>query len=594
MGFNMGKNRPSVREMRREMLRFCLEEAYPGGKLNTTDYKPFDFFRVTRGELEFAAVAAAEWVDVNGPAYQDPRLPEVVFTAMENAVKTFLDDAAMGRAGDGNSTYFALVPMTMALVKLREGGGDESRIAPLVEKCVWAFDTAMVKRPPVLGYFNPRALEAVAALGLYQLTGRQDFMDVCESRMKTILAVQFACGAQPYHIAGWIWGRRPSQVYQLLSAAMMLYVNQALKWPEVDGYVQRMMDYELVSMTPRGDTFQSCFEGLYKISQGACSPWQWPLALAMDDAKYLPMAGAAYDRWLEVIDTQVPVRTAGRYLDPVMALLCMHLVGPRELPERTERFEPAPGVTALKDISSVFVHEKGFSASMTVFTGYSAWIEGDCGDAKLLALGPELTDSPTYRNFGTDPLRMDWKVASEQDQCEADGGKAVLKGRGFTKWESPDVLCKDVTKLHARHMGVTMVYENGVITLDYKTLEDKGSEPVSERILLLLGVFPWSAQGRLRIGGQTWETPAAATPADGYRFEAPIGVVEMGAPDGSRIEVEPGIPGARQVVVERPIPSMRDGLVVKPANDGFLRVSFEGSGVLKEGRVIVRFYPGRG
>jgi hypothetical protein len=576
--------------MRRELVSHCAREIYPGGQLAVAGRNGDDFFGVTRGEADWAAVAAAEWADASGQFYQDEGLKESAFVAMEGCAASFTEEGLVGTMADGNAPYFALVPMTFALVKLKQGGADGARVGRITQACEKLFDTALIKRPAVMEYFNARALEAASALGLWQLTGRADYLALCKHRMEVLLASLYPCGAQPYHIGGWIWGRRPAQVYQIFSAAKMLYVGRALGMPEVEGFVRRILDYELLSMTWRGDTFTTPFEGLYKVAQGICLPWQWPLALAAGDAKYLPMAGVTYDRWLGVLHKTYSRAFLGRYPDPALGLMCMHLLNVKEMPSVTGVFRPAQGVHALKDISTVFVHEEKVDVAMTVLTGYSAWVEAECGDVRVLALGPEVMESPTYRNFGTDAVRLDWKVASEQDLCEAGEGKALLKGRGFTKWDSESPKCSDVSLLHTRELEATMTYAGRELVVSYRTLKDRGAQKVVSRILLLIGVFPKEAAGKLRIGGEEWETPAAAAVGE-YRIEAPLGVVEFSAPDGSRVAIEARIPGASRVVVERPAVQMREGQVVKPANDGFLRLSFEGSDVLERGAITLSFYP---
>ncbi len=584
-------DRPSLDQIRRELVAHTAREIYPGGQVAVPERNGNDFFGFTRGEADWSAVAAAEWADSAGAFYKDEALKESAFTAMEGCAASFTDEGLVGTMADGNAPFFAMVPITLGLVKLKQGGADGGRIDRITRACEKLFDTALIKRPPVMEYHNARALEAASALGLYQLTGRADYQALCKHRMELLLKSQYPCGAQPYHIGGWIWGRRPAQVYQIFTAAKMLYVGRALGMPEVEGFVRRLLDYQLLSMTWRGDTMTTPFEGLYKVAQGLCLPWQWPLALASGDAKYLPMAGVTFDRWLAVLDKKYSRRFMGRYSDPAMGLMCMHMLGVKEMPAGADEFVPTQGVHELKDISTVFIHEPKVDVAMTVLTGYSAWVEAECGDVRVLALGPEVTDSPTYRNFGTDAVRLDWQVASEQDACQSAGGKAMLKGRGFTKWDSENVKCTDLTRLHARELETVMTYRDRELVLSYSTRTDKSVEKVTSRILLLIGVFPKEAGGTLKIGDQTWQTPAAAASGE-YLIQASMGEVEFSAPDGSRVVIQARIPGADRVLVERPPARGRDGQVVKPANDGFLRLSFEGADVLKQGALTLKFYPG--
>jgi hypothetical protein len=590
MGEMMG--RLSISQMRRELVSFCANEAYPGGLMAHPERNPGEFFQFVRGELEFAAVAAAEWADAKGAFYQDVKLKDSAFAAMEGATSIFLEDGAVGRAGDSNSTYFALMPMTFALAIFKAAGVEAERIAKLVPQCTKLFDTALRLRPPVLEYPNPRGLEAVAALGLHKLTGRQDYLDLAVSRTKGVIELQYPCGAQPYHVAGWIWGRRPAQVYQLLSACMVMYVGRELGMKEPEAFARRMMDYELISTTSRGDAFTTPFEGLYKISQGSCAAWHWPIALALGDERFLPLANATYDYWFEHMDRTAPLRTWGRFHDPVLGLLCMHLVGVHELRE-APKFRPTQGIHAVPDISTIFVHEPGVDVGMSVLSGYSSWVEADCGDVKLLAIGPELTDDPTYRNFGTDSLRMNWRVATELDKCRVgDDGEAVLRGRGFTKWDVADVKCKDVSQLHTRQLETSLKYKGRELVISYRTLADKSTLVVPSRILLLLGVFPWTASGKLTIGDETWTTPPAAqTTVGDFEICSAPGPVVLEGPDGSRMRIDVEIAGFERVVVERPPYVVRDTLVVKPAPDGFMRLAFEGTDMLKSGKITIRFEP---
>ena len=92
--------RLSISQMRRELVSFCANEAYPGGLMAHPARNPGDFFQFVRGELEFAAVAAAEWADPKGHFYQDAKLRESAFTAMEGATSIFLEDGAVGREID--------------------------------------------------------------------------------------------------------------------------------------------------------------------------------------------------------------------------------------------------------------------------------------------------------------------------------------------------------------------------------------------------------------------------------------------------------------------------------------------------------------
>jgi hypothetical protein len=240
---------------------------------------------------------------------------------------------------------------------------------------------------------------------------------------------------------------------------------------------------------------------------------------------------------------------------------------------------------------------------MTLLTGYAAWAEADVGNVKLFALTPELTDEPTYRNAGTDPLRQDWRVPSEQIACEVTDGAALLKGTSFTKWIVTEHTT-DQTLVHTRQLEVAMTYEAGEMVLAYRTLSNRHPQPLPSRLLLLLIARPLDQPGTLTVthdeGTLRWATPPAADHDAEFHIDAPVGTVRFTAADGSGIEIIPEQTRAVRVTAERPsaasVPKRdRDGspkdssINTKPANEGSLRLAFEGEDALEQGRFRLRF-----
>jgi hypothetical protein len=259
------------------------------------------------------------------------------------------------------------------------------------------------------------------------------------------------------------------------------------------------------------------------------------------------------------------------------------------------------------------VHQERLDLSMTLLTGYSAFAEGVCGSVKLYALTPELTDQPTYLNCGTDALRPDWQHPTEQIQCSACGGEAVLSGWVYTKWArnqgqdarqtmgraaSPVAAAarkglralpkqgKDTRYVHNRRLGVTMTYEKDTLVLEFETLKRWYPEPIPTRLLFLLSVRPFDQSGRLVLGDREFHTPSAES-KEVFRVEAPVAMVCFSAPDGSAIEILPELSHAETMTAERPPAGS-----ALPANEGCLRLAFEGPRVLDRGRYRLRFIPG--
>ena len=236
---------------------------------------------------------------------------------------------------------------------------------------------------------------------------------------------------------------------------------------------------------------------------------------------------------------------------------------------------------------------------MTVLTGYSAFAEADCGDVKMFALTVELTDEPTARNAGTDALRADFRVPTEPIECAARDAQTVVSGRVYTKWDNDDE--KDFSRVHNRQLEVSLSYGDGEMVLEYETRSNTQPEPVPSRLLFLLIARPTSASPRLQLGEGLEVNPPPADSDDTFFVEAPVGTVRFSAPDGSAIEVIPELSLAEKITAERPPrkevsvdpkgPRRHVKAAVKPANEGSLRVAFEGVRVLDRGRYRIRFLP---
>jgi hypothetical protein len=343
-----------------------------------------------------------------------------------------------------------------------------------------------------------------------------------------------------------------------------------------------------------------------------CAGKQWVIALALKDDRFRDLARTTYEIWVEDAlnfqeSPQRPLETHRRRSCCLSALNDALYLGVTEVP-KSGRFVPQPGHYVFPDISSVLVHEEQLDIAMTLLTGYSAFAEADCGDVKLYTLTVELTDEPTPGNAGTDAMRTDWRTPSEQIECAKRDGKTVLKGRVFTKWQGRKP--RDFSRLHNRLLEVTMTYGDGEMVLDYQTIKDTSPEPVSSRLLFLLLVRPRSVSPRLQIApGVDIKTPAADSD-EPFEFKAPVGTVRFSAPDGSTIEIVPEICTADCILAERPSQALKDSgparsgdrkrgekelkrrkRTSKPANEGSLRLCFEGANALDRGRYRIRFLP---
>ncbi|MCD6394369.1 MAG: hypothetical protein J7M40_12775 [Planctomycetes bacterium] len=591
---------PDLREVRRIAMLDALEHSFTNGRLNVLDCDADDFFRVLHPEVLFAALAAAEFVDPDGPLFGDRRLIEQATAALEGVSELFRPEGVVG-AGDMNSPYFTLMPFTRAMRTL-QGQVDEGWHTRMVDRCVKLYADAAEHINRTHDYLNPRGLEAVSAWGLYRLTGQQGYLDRCQECLDQLLTRLYPCGAQPYHTGLWVWGRRPAQGYQFLTAACMLYLGRELNRRDVIQYVRRIMDYSLVATNRHGEAFVTIFEGLHKSRSRQCAGRQWPIACALGDAKYIGLARTTYELWVEeTLGNGSTAKEEFRIHRPrtgyLVALNDALYMGVRTVPE-AGRFIPPAGRHVLSDISTIFVHEADRDIAMTVLTGYSAFVEADWGNVKLYALTPELTEHPTYRNAGTDALRTDWRTPSEQIECVEWDGKAVLRGRVFTKWQTDRE--KDFSRLHNRFLDVTMTYTEGELLLEYHTVNNTQPEPVPSRLLFLLIARPRSASPKLRIAEAPERPLPSADSQEEFWAEGPVGTVRFSAPDSSAIEIVPEESLAEKVVAERPpckmVPMKSTGLdrkhkfvSLKQANEGSLRLCFEGPNVLERGRYRIRF-----
>ena len=593
---------PELLEVRRLVMEDALNRTFQGGRLSLARGESSQSFPVLRRELMYASLAAWEFADAEGPFGGDARLMDVSMKALGECSERF---GRMGRVSGGGdpSPYFTLVPFTRALLSLRPHV-DSSRHGGLVDRGVQLFADAAARISRTHDYLNARALETVSCLGLHRLTDDRQYLDRCVECLDNLVSRQYPCGAQPYHTGLWVWGRKPAQVYQFLSGSMMLYVGRELGRDDAVEYVRRLMDYSLLATNRRGEAFVTPFEGLHKGRSLACAGRQWVLATAFGDERFRGLSSTVYEIWARgILDAVVAPKAdspSGRMggFSPEALVEALHM-GIRHAP-RAGSFVPAPGCCALKDISTVFVHEQALDVAMTVLTGYSAFAEADCGNVKLFALTPELTAEPTYRNAGTDALRADWRVPSEQIECSEQNGKTVLRGCVYTKWATSGE--KDFSRLHNRRLAVTMTYSGGEMVLEYETTWNSQPQPMPSRLLFLLISRPGSASPRLQIGeNQDTRTPPAESQEE-FFLKSAVGVVRFSSPDGSQIEIVPEISAAECVTAERPphaavSDEKQDGTArrnlfhTKPANEGSLRVAFDGPNALDRGRYRIRFRP---
>jgi hypothetical protein len=127
-------------------------------------------------------------------------------------------------------------------------------------------------------------------------------------------------------------------------------------------------------------------------------------------------------------------------------------------------------------------------------------------------------------------------------------------------------------------------------------LKNTHPEQLPSRLLFLLIALPRSEAPVLRLGNASF-TPPPADAKEPWSAEAPVGPVTFAAADGSAIEIIPEQSRALRLTAERPHLELKVenpilATPVKPANEGSLRLAFEGPDVLEEGRYRIRFING--
>jgi len=596
-------NTPDLLGLRKLLVEDALNRSFKGGRLRPRD-DPFGGSMAgpaMRWELMYTALLSWEYADPDGPFAGDERLRQAAVNALERNVEGFKTNP---EASGDPMAGFLLVPYTWSLLSLADHMSGED-IVRLVDGGVRLYDIASSRGNLTHDYPNARALEAAACLNLHRLTGEKRFMDRCVECLDNLIARQYPCGAQPYHTGMWIWGRRPAQVYQYLSASMMLYVSRFLGREDGVAYVRRLMDYSLLVTNRRGECFVTTFEGLHKARTLYAAGRQWQIATVLGEERFRGLARSTYEIWADGVvkfctGKQTRLDRSKRETFPFEALTEALIMGVREAPEEGRQFVPPSGLHALEDISTTVVHEGELDVCMSLLSGYSAFAEADCGDVKLFAVTPELTDEPTYRNAGTDSLRAYYQKPSEQIECAVKDRKTILRGWVYTKWEKTGV--KDFRYLHNRRLEVTMTYAAGELLLEYQTVKNWQEGPVPSRLLFLLVARPFTAGPRLQIGRERAVTVPPAESDEPFFIGAPVGTVRFSSPDGSRIEIVPELSMADRITAERP-PACFSELVepgkprshsqLKPANEGSLRVAFEGPDALEKGRYRIRFFPRR-
>jgi hypothetical protein len=332
------------------------------------------------------------------------------------------------------------------------------------------------------------------------------------------------------------------------------------------------------------------------------------MAKALGDQRFQGLARTTYELWaksaLDFETAQKSRRRAGGYL--VALNDALHL-GIKEEP-KGEPFVPPAGPHILPDISTVIIHEPELDICMTLLTGHSAFAEADCGNVKLFALTPELADKPTSANAGTDALRGDFRIPSEQIECTERNGKTVISGRVYTTCEPEDK--KNYSRVRYRMLEVTITSSEGEMVLEYETKKNTQPESLPSRLLLLLIARPKSQSPRVEIGREVDVNPppahtgrpyGTADSKETFFARASVDTVRFSAPDGSAIEIVPEVSLAECITAERPSeqtvplgrtgPKQRVKVGVKQANEGSLRLAFEGPKVLDRGRYRIRFLP---
>ncbi len=580
----------SIQFLRRNFLTTARRELFENGLLKPSLRKPGFFFSSILPELQFATLLAEE---VRAGHPDALSLAEEAVHALEESRLCFTSEGRIGTVNDINSVSFGLVPFTETLLRL-SGQVPSDSLTPLVEAAVTLFDHAALHINQTPDYLNPRGMDALAAFNLFLLTGAPRFQEKSDFWLRELLARQYPCGAQPYHTGGWIWGRKPAQGYQLLTATMMFVLGRRRPNPDALAYVNRLLEFERLACNRWGEPFLTVFEGLHKCHTPSVLAWLWPLATASNLPSLRSLARAAYERWRGV---PVPHHNRVRPLSfyPLQALFNATLLDLPQPPSPSFPFQPPPGIHACPDISALFIHEANCDVALSLLTGYSGIAEGVAGSVKLYALTPELTDNPSHSNAGLDALRLDWRVPSEQEECRVENGRGILAGRGFTKWILTEGRGNPERHLHTRELAIRMEWADQTLDLEFKTVQNRLTTPIPSRLLFLLIAYPRSARPKLSIGPHLFEPPAAEEFTVWFQ-QAPVAPVTFEAPDGSALHIEPIRTHALRITAERPDHSHAetDGekiIIRKHANEGALRLAFEGPDVLKEGRFHIRFRP---
>lgn len=603
-----GRGTPTLLEVRRLAVREALEEDFLGGRFRVADRdERNDFSALLHPESLWAGLAAFEFTDADGPFAGDPRLRDHAIGAIEAVTSEYKPTGVVGH-GDMNSAYFSLVPVTRALLRL-EGRVDERWRRTMIDRAERLFAAAAEHVNRTHDYLNPRALEAVGALGLHRLTGDPEYRERASENLDELITRQYPSGAQPYHTGDWVWGRKPAQSYQFLTGALMLYLGREMDRLDAVDYVRRIADYALLASNRHGEAFVTTFEGLHKSRTTGSAAREWPMLAALGDERFHELARATYEIWVSeaLEEGRVIHSKSGIEIPKASYLVGLNealYLGVEEVPE-TGPFVPPRGLFALPDISTVFVHEPALDVSMSLMGGYSALAEADCGDVKLFAMTPELSSEPTFRNAGIDARRYDWKVPTGLLECAVENGVARLRGRVYTTYEMPasEQLYRpeglDESRAFNRLMEISMTYSDGEMLLEYETVENPVEQPIPSRLLFLLIARPAGAPPRLQVGNALDTRIPSADSEETYYREARLDRVRFSAHSGSAIEIVPESSLAEKITAERPGEQwVQDRATrrvrVKQANEGSLRLAFEGPRVLDRGRYRVRFLPGGG
>lgn len=405
----------------------------------------------------------------------------------------------------------------MLLPEALRGRVPDAWRAQAVARCVALYEAAEAHINLTHDYLNPRALEAVSCLGLHRLTGERRYLDRTVECLDQLITRQYPCGAQPYHTGNWVWGRKPAQVYQYLTAGLMLYLGEALQRADAVDYVRRLMDHACVTTNRRGEAFCTTFEGLHKSATLSAAGRQWPiaarLALAHGDERFAGLARTTYERWAD------------------------HAL--------TFSYASEEARTALSG------HD------------YTMWDTDDVGNQDKEA------------HLHTRRLRVNLTYTPETHVSGAPGARIAQGGDRL---------------------------QGGELVLELETAQNTQRRPVPSRLLFLLLARPASEAPRLQVGIERRDGPALdvclppAEASDPVWLEAPLGVVRYAAPDGSAIEIVPELTTADAITVERPpartvVDRPTRAVAVKPANEGSIRLAFDGPNALDRARYRIRFLP---